>query len=76
MLPGMAFQTASVAIKVIAPVGSHCAQRPRTLALRSSNHSTICVRGLSARENRSNTDGARAVREDMDDGWMGGWMVG
>ncbi len=65
-----------MAIKVVAPVGSHWAQRPRALALMSSNHFTICVRGLSARENRSNTDGARAVREDMDDGCMGGWMVG
>ncbi len=69
----MAFQTASVAINVIAPVGSHCAQRPRALALRSLNHSTICVRGLSARENWSDTDGAGAAAEDMDDG-MDEWV--
>ena len=74
MLPGMAFHTASVAINVIAPVLCHCAQRPRALALRSSNHSTICVRGLSARENWSDTDGARAAAEDMDDGWVDGWI--
>ena len=34
-------------------------------------HSSICVRGLSTRENRSDTEGA--VEEDMGlDGWMDG----
>jgi hypothetical protein len=40
----------------------------------SSNHSSICVRGLSTRENRSDTEGA--VEEDIRHGlgWMDGWM--
>ena len=73
MLPGTAFHTESLATKVIAPVMSHWMQRRRASAMTSSNHSSICVRGLSTRENRSNTEGA--VEEDMGlDGWMDGWV--
>jgi hypothetical protein len=33
------------------------------------------VRGLSARENWSDTNGARAAPgKDMDDGWVDGWI--
>ena len=45
----------SLAIKVIAPVGSHCTHKPRAFAETSSNHSSIWVRGLSTRENFSDT---------------------
>jgi hypothetical protein len=51
-------------------------QRPRVFAMTSSYHSSICVRGLSTRENCSDTEGAVVEEEDMDlgggmDGWMG-----
>ena len=54
-------QTASLAINVIAPVGSHCTHKPRAFAETSSNHSSIWVRGLSTRE-----------KGRHDDGWMDG----
>ena len=47
----------------------------RACAMRLSYHSSICVRGLSTRENRSDTEGAVEETEDMGlDGWMDGWM--
>ena len=54
-------------------------QRPRAFAfaMTSSYHSSICVRGLSTRENCSDTEGAVEEEEDMGlggggmDGWMG-----
>ncbi len=51
-------------------------QRPRAFAMMSSYHSSVCVRGLSTRENCSDTEGAVEEEEDMGlgggmDGWMG-----
>ncbi len=50
-------------------------QRPRAFAMTmtSSYHSSICVRGLSTRENCSDTEGAVEEEEDMG---LGGWMDG
>ncbi len=73
MLPGIAFHTSLLAIKVIAPVWSHCTHWPRAFAdNRSSNHSSIWVRGLSTRENFSTTGTGGSNGHDDKDGWMDG----
>ena len=73
MLPGIAFQTASLAIKVIAPVGSHCTHKPRAFAETSSNHSCFDLGAWvihKGKLQRHRTGGGGSGRHD--DGWMDG----
>ena len=49
-------------------------QRRRACAMISSYHSLICVRGLSTRENRSDTEGVVDSRGRHGLGWMDGWV--